>query len=144
MVQSHISPLVITLALTTEPVLGSLVGMATGLSGALGALAFCGGATMLGATVWVVTAEAARKRRAEQLEASDAEAAVAAYPPLPADEGESGRDGGDSVGLTDGEEANLSCSLLVRAKPQHQASPDSDTPQQQHHPATSHSLALDV
>lgn len=79
-VLSVLSPLVVTLALTAEPVLGSLAGVAVGLSAWPGPAALAGGGLMLLATVWVVLAEARRKRAAAALAAADAAAAAALHP----------------------------------------------------------------
>ncbi|CAI5458635.1 unnamed protein product [Closterium sp. Yama58-4] len=59
----YTTPLVIAIAITVEPPLGSLIGWAIGQSGAPDAATWVGGALMVGATLWVaLEAERARGR----------------------------------------------------------------------------------
>lgn len=56
------SPLVLTLAQTLDPVIGSLLGWAFGLMAAPGLLTYAGGAVLLAATVFVTLAGAQRRK----------------------------------------------------------------------------------
>ena len=60
-VLEHISPLVITVSLTSEPLFGSLLGAALGVATPPHLLAYIGGAILLGSTLLVVYSEAKRK-----------------------------------------------------------------------------------
>ncbi len=57
------SPLVLSLAQTLDPPIGSLLGWAAGVMAAPGTMTYLGGAVLLGATVGVTLAGAARRRR---------------------------------------------------------------------------------
>ncbi|CAI7892485.1 unnamed protein product [Closterium sp. NIES-53] len=60
----YTTPLVIAIAITVEPPLGSLIGWAIGQSGAPDAATWVGGALMMGATLWVaLEGERARGRQ---------------------------------------------------------------------------------
>ncbi|CAI5510823.1 unnamed protein product [Closterium sp. Naga37s-1] len=60
----YTTPLVIAIAITVEPPLGSLIGWAIGQSGAPDAATWVGGALMVGATLWVaLEGERARGRQ---------------------------------------------------------------------------------
>ncbi|CAI5977578.1 unnamed protein product [Closterium sp. NIES-64] len=60
----YTTPLVIAIAITVEPPLGSLIGWAIGQSGAPDATTWVGGALMVGATLWVaLEGERARGRQ---------------------------------------------------------------------------------
>ncbi|CAI5502461.1 unnamed protein product [Closterium sp. Naga37s-1] len=60
----YTTPLVIAIAITVEPPLGSLIGWAIGQSGAPDAATWVGGALMVGATLWVaLESERARGRQ---------------------------------------------------------------------------------
>lgn len=69
------SPLVLTLAQTLDPVIGSLLGWAFGLMAAPGLLTYIGGAVLLAATVFVTLAGA--QRRKLEADAAAAEKACA-------------------------------------------------------------------
>jgi hypothetical protein len=63
------SPLVLTLAQTLDPVIGSLLGWGFGLMAAPGLLTYAGGGVLLGATAYVTVA-GGRRRKQEKEEAA--------------------------------------------------------------------------
>ena len=63
-VLKHISPMAVTLALTTEPLIGSLVGWGAGVTAAPGVWTYLGGLVLIAATMVVVRAEEMRKQAA--------------------------------------------------------------------------------
>ncbi len=71
-VLKYISPMIITLACTCEPLIGSLVGWAAGVTGAPGWRTYLGGLILLASTMLVVAAEARRKAAAPAEASSDA------------------------------------------------------------------------
>ncbi len=81
-VLTHISPLVMTVVLTTEPLIGSLFGYAVGVSGAPHARTFIGGLILMASTLLVVYAEAKRKA-AEEAQKAQAEGGGAEAVPAP-------------------------------------------------------------
>ena len=62
-VLKHVSPLVVSVSLTLEPLLGTVLGYAAGVADAPGWRTAIGGAAMTVAVAVVVVAEANRKRR---------------------------------------------------------------------------------
>lgn len=70
-VLKFISPMVVTLAVSTEPLIGFFVGYFAGVTGPPGARTLAGGLILIGATLYVVRAEDARKKAA-QVEAAQA------------------------------------------------------------------------
>ena len=86
----YISPLVITVALTSEPLFGSLMGAALGVATPPHLLAYIGGAILLASTLLVVYSEAKRK---EGMACSDTPAVTMALPVV----APSGRTHGPSV-----------------------------------------------
>ncbi len=66
-VLKYISPMVVTLAVTAEPLIGSLVGWGAGVSRPPGARTFLGGAILIASTMFVVRAEEQRKAGAPPL-----------------------------------------------------------------------------
>ena len=64
--------MIITLACTCEPLIGSLVGWAAGVTGAPGWRTYLGGLILLASTMLVVAAEARRKAAAPAEASSDA------------------------------------------------------------------------
>jgi len=67
-----LTPLTISLALTLEPVLGSFIGWAAGLSAAPGLASLCGGAMLLAAVVTVTVSTHRRELAAAQPSGGDA------------------------------------------------------------------------
>ena len=63
-VLKYISPMIITLAITCEPLIGSLVGWAAHVTGAPGLRTYLGGLVLIASTMVVVAAEAKRKAAA--------------------------------------------------------------------------------
>ena len=57
------SPLVLTLAQTLDPVIGSLLGWGFGLMAAPGPLTYAGGGVLLGATAYVTIAGGRRRKQ---------------------------------------------------------------------------------
>jgi hypothetical protein len=57
------SPLVLTLAQTLDPVIGSLLGWGFGLMAAPGPLTYAGGGVLLGATTYVTIAGGQRRKQ---------------------------------------------------------------------------------
>jgi drug/metabolite transporter (DMT)-like permease len=66
----HISPLVITVALTTEPLFGTLLGAALGVASPPRLFAYLGGVVLMGSTLLVVYSEGKRKEKEKEASAA--------------------------------------------------------------------------